>query len=83
MDPDAVKAYLFRVKFSKAGKERICNDLARFYKWKGIPFEKPRYSKIGKLPFIPLDAEVDQLISGMGKKTATPAEGFSSQVAES
>ena len=70
-DPEEVKGYLARATFSEGRKERISHDLARYYKWKGIPFEKPRYRKIEKLPFIPLEAEVDQLISGVGKKTAT------------
>jgi integrase len=43
--------------------------LARFYGWKRIPFEKPNYRRVGRLPFIPL--EVDQLIVGVGKKAAT------------
>jgi len=70
LDPETVKEYLAKATFSEARKERVSHDLARFYKWKGIPFEKPRYRKVKKLPFIPLETEVDQLIGGMGKKTA-------------
>ena len=71
MNPDEIKAYLARATFSESRKARVCYDLARYYKWKNIPFEMPRYRQIEKLPFIPLEAEVEALISGMGKKTAT------------
>jgi len=52
-------------------KVKICEDLARFYKFKRIPFQMPRYRRIDTIPFVPQDKEVDQLISGCGKKTAT------------
>jgi len=70
-DTDAVKAHLGKAKVSDGRKERLSNDLARFYKYKGMPFEKPRYRKVEKLPFVPLESEVEQLVSGMGQKTGT------------
>lgn len=37
-----------------------------------IPWEPPPKTRVErKLPFIPTEAEIDQLIAGMGKKTAT------------
>jgi integrase len=36
-----------------------------------IRFEKPRYRRIDKIPFIPSQLEVDQLIAGVGKKMST------------
>jgi len=36
-----------------------------------IRFEKPRYRRIDKTPFIPSQLEVDQLIAGVGKKMST------------
>jgi hypothetical protein len=38
--------------------------------YKRIPFDKPRYVPVDTLPFIPLESEIDQLISGVGSKTA-------------
>ncbi len=70
-DTDAVKTHLARANVSEGRKERLSNDLARFYRYKGIQFEKPRYRKIEKLPFIPMESEVTQLISAMGQKTGT------------
>jgi integrase len=71
LNPESVKAWLTSSPVSINRKEKICQDLARFYKWKGTPFNMPRYQRIIKIPFIPLEAEVDQLISGCGKFTAT------------
>ena len=70
-NPDAVKAYLANATCSEGRKERISWDLLRYYNWKCIPFEKPRYRRVEKLPFIPLDSEIDQLVSSCGHKTAT------------
>jgi type 1 fimbriae regulatory protein FimB/type 1 fimbriae regulatory protein FimE len=70
-DTDAVKGFLAKAKVSDGRKERLSNDLARFYRFRDVPFEKPRYRKIEKLPFVPLESEVEQLVSGMGQKTGT------------
>ena len=42
----------------------------KFYKWKRIQFNRPRYRRIGTSPFILSETEVDQLISGVGRKSA-------------
>jgi integrase len=68
---EEVKTYLANVQWSESGKERLVNDLTRFYAYKNIPFDKPRYKRVDSLPFIPLETEIQQLISGCGKKTAT------------
>jgi len=70
LSPETVKDYLARATVSETRKVKICADLGRFYKYKGIQFDKPRYRKIETLPFIPLEVEVSQLVSGVGRKTA-------------
>ena len=37
----------------------------------GLEWNPPNYKRIRKLPFIPMEAELDQLIAGCGRKTAT------------
>jgi len=71
LDPEAVKTHLASRKVSDSRKEKICVDLARFYKFMGIPFQTPRYHRIDTIPFVPQEKELDQLISACGKKTAT------------
>ena len=70
LDVQAVLGYLARINAGEARKENLSNHLERFYKWKDISFNKPRYTRISKLPFIPTETEIDQLIGGVGKKTA-------------
>jgi len=55
---------------SESRKAKLTEDLARFYAYKHIPFDKPHYRRIEKLPFIPLEAEVDQLIASCSRKVA-------------
>jgi integrase len=63
-NPDDVKEYLARLGVTESRKEALVIRLNRFYKWKGINWTPPRYRRIEKLPFIPLETEVDQLIAG-------------------
>jgi len=70
LNPEDVKRYLARTKCSESLKEKLTWDLARFYNYKHILFEKPHYRRLERLPFVPLEREVDQLISGVGGKTA-------------
>jgi hypothetical protein len=68
VNPEQVKTYLATSPVSENRKDKLTQDLTRFYKYKQIPFEKPHYTRIEKLPFIPTETEVDQLISGLGPK---------------
>ena len=71
LDPESVKTYLATMEVSEARKAKLVEDLARFYNWKHIQFDKPNYRRIERLPFVPLEAEIDQLISAAGRKTGT------------
>jgi integrase len=42
-----------------------------FLRINGLTWEKPRTNVVQKFPFIPTEQEIDALISGSGKKTAT------------
>ena len=70
-NPDSVKAYLARLNGSEARKEALVIRLNRFYRWKKIQWTPPRYRRVEKLPFIPLESEVDQLIAGYRSRTVT------------
>jgi len=70
LDPGAVKTYLAYANLTTGRKEKVCQDVVRFYKLKQIPFEIPRYYRIDTIPFVPQESEIDQLISGYGEKTA-------------
>jgi integrase len=68
LDPDSTKNYLASAKVSENRKSKLTDDLARFYHHMRIRFEKPRYRRVDKIPFIPSQQEVDQLTAGVGKK---------------
>jgi len=70
-DSESVKQALARMEWSDGTKELACDAYSLLAKSKGIEFSRPRYERIEKIPFIPLEAELDSLISGTGPKTAT------------
>lgn len=70
LDVQSVLGYLARIHVSEVRKENLSDFLENFYKWKGMEFHKPRYKRVNKLPFIPTENEIDQLIGGVGRKTA-------------
>jgi integrase len=71
LNPESVKTYLASAPLSENRKEKLTDDLARFYRYRQITFDRLRYRRIEKLPFIPLESEIDQLIAGLGRETAT------------
>jgi integrase len=70
LNPDRVKAYLATAQVSESRKAKTVEDLDRFYNYKHITWQKPNYKRIEKLPFIPLESEVDQLIASCRRKPA-------------
>ncbi len=70
LNPTAVKEYLATKQVSESRKERVTIYLSGFYQFKQLEWTPPRYRRIEKIPFIPQESEVEQLISGMGKKTS-------------
>jgi hypothetical protein len=71
LQPQSAQSFLASHKVSETRKQKICEDLCRFYKYKQIPFDKPHYRRIEVMPLLPLETEIDQLTSGLGKKSAT------------
>jgi integrase len=70
-DPDSVCTVLATRNWSESNKRVFIvayQGFARTYK---ILWEKPKTRVERKLPFIPTEEEIDQLIAGCGKKTAT------------
>ena len=70
LDSQETLNYLAKLPVSESRKEKLATDLQRFYEYKGIPFTPPRYRRVQRLPFIPLESEVDSVISACGKKTS-------------
>ncbi len=72
LDPESVKEILAKQrKWSDSQKQTMVYVYDLFAKWAGISWEKPRYKRTRKLPFIPSEREIDDLIAGTGKYIST------------
>ena len=71
LDPESVKIAVARLGVTEGRKENIVCVYGSFCRQNRLPFNPPRYHRIERLPFIPSESEVDQLIAGLGGKTTT------------
>ena len=71
-DPESVKETIAHQKcWSEGRKANAVDAYTCFLIMSGGKWEPPRYTRVKTLPFIPIEAEIDQLIAGCGPKTAT------------
>ena len=71
-DPESIKETIAHQKcWSEGRKSNAVDAYTSFLIMSGGKWEPPRYKRVQKLPFIPIEAEIDQLIAGCGPKTAT------------
>ena len=71
LDPESVKEVIARQDdWSVSRKEAMVYAYDLFAKWMGIKWDRPRYKPSRKLPFIPLEREIDDLIAGCNKHVA-------------
>ena len=70
-DPESVKETIAKQKWSEGRKVNAVDAYTCFIQMLGKSWDPPRYKRVRKLPFIPTESEVDQLIAGCGRKTAT------------
>ncbi|MBN1784204.1 MAG: site-specific integrase [Candidatus Bathyarchaeota archaeon] len=72
LDPESVKeAIAKQKKWSENTRALAINAYSKFLEIMGGTWKPPKHRKVRTLPFIPLESELDQLISGTNKKTAT------------
>jgi integrase len=72
LDPESLKVTLAKQQhWSTKTKEIAVETYSCFLKMQGITWEPPKYKSIRKLPFIPIEEEINSLISGSNKKTST------------
>jgi integrase len=70
-NPDSVLTLLALSNWTPVNKHIIAEIYNGFAKTFKLDWEKPKFKAESKTPFIPLETEIDQLIAGCGKKTAT------------
>jgi len=68
-DPESVKEVIAKQKWSEGRKENAVDAYTSFLLMTGKTWQPPRYKRIEKLPFIPTENEIDQLIAGCSFRT--------------
>jgi len=66
--PEQVKAFIAELKWQNHSKATIVAYYGVFLKIMHIQWNSPRYRYERKIPFIPLEKEIDDLIAGCGRK---------------
>ena len=70
-DPETVKEVIAKQPWCNGRKNNACDAYTSFLKMVGGKWEPPIYKTIRKIPFIPKETEIDQLIAGCSKRMAT------------
>ena len=70
-NPESIKEIIARQNWSANRRRNVINAYSLFLKLNGLQWEKPKCKVTRKIPFIPTEKELDALIAGCGKKTAT------------
>jgi integrase len=71
-DPESIKEVIAKQEsWSLGRKELAVEAYSSFLIMTGGKWNPPKYHRIEKLPFIPTEEELDQLIAGCGPKTST------------
>ena len=72
LNPESVKEGIAKqTTWCDGRKDNAVNTYNKFVILHGLHWIPPRYKRINKLPFIPTEKELDQLIAGSGQRTAT------------
>jgi len=72
LNPESVKEVISRqIIWSEARKRNVINAYSLFLRHNGMQWERPKCHVTRSFPFIPTEQEIDCLIAGCGKKTAT------------
>jgi integrase len=71
LEPETVKRFLANCSWTEGGKQRVAEEIDRFYRYEGIKWDRPKYEKIDLLPHIPKEEDVNALVSGLSGPTGT------------
>lgn len=72
LNPESIKEILAREKnWSGNTRRNTINAYTLFLKFNGMQWEKPRCNVTRKIPFIPTEQEIDDLIAGSSRKVST------------
>lgn len=69
LDPESVKDVIANEQVQVNSKYHYVNVYTVFAEWLNLPWKPPIYKSIRKIPWIPSEGELDQLIAGFKRKT--------------
>lgn len=71
LNPDSVKDTIAKVDtWSESRKKVVTDTYTNFLSMLGLSWNPPRYKVTQKIPFIPMEREIDDLIANAGSKTS-------------
>jgi len=70
-NPESIKEVIAKQEWSTGRKVNAVDAYTSFLQMQNTKWQPPQYRRIRKLPFIPTENEVDQLIGGCNKRMAT------------
>ncbi len=70
-NPEQVRDFIARFDRKDGYKRALCYAYNKYVKFHGLQWNKPKYYQTAKLPRIPLEKDIDTLISNASKKLAT------------
>jgi hypothetical protein len=70
-NPESVLAYVATRDVCDGRKELMIDCYSTYCLWKKIPFSKPRYRRQDKLPYVPLEKDIEALLGTLPPKSGT------------
>ena len=61
-----MEKYVVRADWTNGYKNNVFNAYADWCKYKGFGYSTRKYTKEKRLPYIPSESDIDQLIAGCG-----------------
>ena len=72
LNPESIKEAIAQQReWSQARRKTVAAAYTKFLETHGMTWKPPKWNVTRKLPFIPTEKEIDQLISASGKKTSS------------
>jgi integrase len=70
-DPESIKEIIAKQEWGNKRKMNAADAYTAYLRMNNRTWDPPQYRIVQKLPFIPTEKEIDQLIAGCGPKTST------------
>jgi hypothetical protein len=69
-DPENIKSILAGLDRAQNAKRSYAATLNAWFDFIGVKWRRPKYRRVKKIPYIPTEKLLDELISALGKKTS-------------